>query len=136
MKLSLVIFLGMTDKGIFPGSRVSTNSDELYEHPVIEAHRNLINFKLNNESTVNTGDIIEQRSMYFGQNKKLAFEQIEIASKTIWPEPQLSLLKNLKPTFQKYFFTVVSLKIILDGTMVQKNDLFIKSLYRDFMFVD
>ena len=103
MKLSLVIFLGLTENGIFPGSRVSTNSDELYEHPVIEAHRNLINFKLNTKSTSSTGDIIEQRSMYFGLNKKLALEQIKIASKNIWPEPKLSLLKKFETNIPNVF---------------------------------
>lgn len=103
IKLSLVIFLGLTDNGVFPGSRVSTKSDDLYEHPVIEAHRNLINFKLNNEDTASTGDIIEQRTMYFGQNKKLALEQIETASKNTWPLPKLSLLKNFETNIPEVF---------------------------------
>jgi hypothetical protein len=98
-----VIFLGLTNNGIFPGSRVSTDSDDLYEHPVIEAHRNLINFKLNNESANSSGDIIEQRSMYFGQNKKLALEQIEAASEKIWPEPHLSLLKKFETNIPELF---------------------------------
>lgn len=103
IKLSLVIFLGLTNDGIFPGSRVSTKIDNLYEHPVIEAHRNLINSKLRDQNTRGTGDIIEQRVFYFAKNKKLALEQIAMASKQNWPELQLSLLKNIQTNIPEIF---------------------------------
>lgn len=103
IKLSLVIFLGLTDDGVFPGSRVSTDTDDLYEHPVIEAHRNFINFKLNSESIKCNGDVIEQRTMFFGKNRKLALRQIEAATKNIWPQPKLSLLKKFETNIPEVF---------------------------------
>lgn len=103
MKLTLVIFLGLTEDGIFPGSRVSTNFDDLYEHPVIEAHRNLINFKINHENSNSAGDIIEQRSMFFGKNKKIAINQIKKAIKKDWPNPSIFLLKKFETNIHEVF---------------------------------
>jgi hypothetical protein len=101
--LSIVIFLGITDQGIFPGSRVSTIADELYEHPIIEAHRNLINFQLNQESQNAPHDIIEQRTYYFGSNKDIAFNQIKKAHKQDWPQPEILLLKKFDTNIPSVF---------------------------------
>ena len=94
LTLSIVIFLGMTENGIFPGSRVSTLKDELYEHPIIEAHRNLINFKIFEKENHELRDIIEKQAMFFGQNKAIALSQIDTSYKLNWPTPELLLLKE------------------------------------------
>lgn len=96
INLSLVIFLGITENGVFPGSRVSTEQDELYEHPVIEAHRNLINFKLHQNNPKECRDIIEKRTMFFGDNKKIALAQINNAVLDNWPRLELHLLKRFE----------------------------------------
>lgn len=103
MNLSLVIFLGLTEDGIFPGSRVSTDQDDLYEHPIIEAHRNLINFKLHKIKPMQKMDIIEQRTMHFGNNKTNALSQIEKAIRIDWPKIELQILRKYETNIPDLF---------------------------------
>lgn len=103
LNLSLVIFLGMTENGIFPGSRVSTELDDLNEHPVIEAHRNLINFKLDQKNPKDSNDIIEKRTMFFGDHKDIALEQIAKSTLIDWPKPELHLLKKFDTNISELF---------------------------------
>ena len=92
--LQIVIFLGCSKNGIFPGSRVSTQSDDLFEHPVIEAHRNFTNFNIHMNKSFDFIDIIQERAVYFGSNQNGALEQIKNAHKNDWPSPSIGLLKN------------------------------------------
>ena len=103
MNLSLSIFLGFTEHGIFPGSRVSTINDDLFEHPVIEAHRNFLNSKLKSVSTIQSIDIIHKRLMYFSNHQQEALSQIRNAKRTSWPNPELCLLKNLETNIPGVF---------------------------------
>lgn len=103
MNLSIVIFIGCNENGVFPGSRVSTSSDDLYQHPVIEAHRNLSNVLLDQKNPQVPQDIIQARTLFFGRNKKLALEQVSKAYKTDWPEPELHLLKKFNSHSDEVF---------------------------------
>lgn len=103
IKLYLIIFLGCNNNGIFPGSRVTSLRDDLFEHPVIEAHRNFINYEMNSSELIDHRDIIQKRIIFFGKNKALAFKQIDEANKENWPTPEIRLLKNF-PTEHPQLF--------------------------------
>lgn len=98
LNLQLVIFLGCKDEGIYPGSRVSTSHDNLLDHPIIEAHRNLTNAELNKSENKTFNDIIEQRTHYFATNKLHALKQMAESIKTDWPQPEIALLKRFDNT--------------------------------------
>lgn len=103
LKLSIVIFLGCAQGGIFPGSRVSTKADDLYQHPVIEAHRNLSNALLDKTQTFICRDIIQERTMFFAKNKEMALSQIACANQTDWPAPEIGLLRKLDTKSSQVF---------------------------------
>lgn len=103
--LHFVVFLGFTDDGIFSGSRVSTINDEIWEHPVIEAYRNLKNFLLYQKSNFELKDIIQQRSIFFAQNKDLALDQINKTHLIQWPQPEICLLRNYQTELPEIFLT-------------------------------
>lgn len=94
MELCIVIFLGCTDNGIFPGSRVSMPNDNLLEHPVIEAHRNYTNSVIHQISPLDLKDIIQERTIFFSSNKKIALDQIKESIKSDWPTPKIYLLQK------------------------------------------
>jgi len=97
-----MIFLGCKDNGIYPGSRVSRSTDDLYSHPIIEAQRNYSNTQLN-KVALPDDDIIKKRTFYFANNKKQAFEQIHKANNDHCPEPKLRLLEELGTNITEVF---------------------------------
>lgn len=105
LNLHLVIFLGFTDEGVFPGSRVSTIDDNLYEHPVIEASRNYENYLLNKKTNIDSDNIIKERVIFFGENKQIALKQVNQATKTDWPQPKIRLLKDYDTGHPEIFLT-------------------------------
>lgn len=91
-RYKFVVFLGENKNGIFAGSRVSTYSDsDIWEHAVIEAYRNLENFKLFEQNGTSdfyeSLDIIGRRARYFGSHSAEAWEQIAAAQKELWKQP-------------------------------------------------
>lgn len=71
--LCLYIVLGETEKGVFPGSRVTVNSDDNpFEHAVVESWRH---FKIYTHR-VESKSTFYNRISYFGENKSEAFKQI------------------------------------------------------------
>lgn len=99
-RLKLIIFLGFTNDGIFPGSRVTMSGDEYgnWDHAILEAYRCLKNFKLSNKTNLFPEDLIARRANYFGEHKKIALSQIEISQNRneSWSQPRISLLKEYK----------------------------------------
>lgn len=96
-----VIFLGEMKNGIFAGSRVSTFQDSnIWEHALIEAYRNLENFKLfqNNGTSefYERLDIIGKRSRYFGSHSTEAWKQINAAEKELWKQPVAEISKFIE----------------------------------------
>lgn len=95
-RYNFVVFLGECRGGIFAGSRVSSfEDDEIWEHSVIEAYRNLENFKLfelngTAESYENL-DIIGKRSRFFGSHADEAWRQINAAQKELWTQPVVEI---------------------------------------------
>lgn len=103
LNLSIVIFLGIFENGIYPGSRVSTTTDDLYQHPIIEAHRNLSNALLDRKNPRPALDIIQERTLFFASHKDLALAQVNKAAKTNWPAPELLLLIELPTESDEVF---------------------------------
>lgn len=101
-ELTILVFLGLSGNGIFPGSRVSTKKDNLTQHPVIEAHRNLTNAQLHTSEN-KLEDIIQERTIYFAHHKEEAFRQIQKADKDTWPSPEISLLKKYETGNKEIF---------------------------------
>lgn len=94
LNLTIVIFLGCSEDGIFAGSRVSSKGDALYQHPVIEAHRNYSNAKIHKIKQLVLEDIIQERTIFFSSNKKCALEQVGAADTIQWPTPMIHLLER------------------------------------------
>ncbi len=95
------VFLGVTENGIFAGSRVALKEDELWEHALIEAYRNYSNYLISANEQPNVSlsseiqkSIVAQRVFYFGSNKNEAIKQIKNATKKDWPIPQLDFIKE------------------------------------------
>lgn len=102
--LQLGIVLGLTNKGIFAGSRVTSPSDDPWEHAAIEANRNfqlfsqLINI---DESEIQSLTWFQRRILYFGKNRDSALKQIPSVSsiklQDKWPMPLVVFQKNISP---------------------------------------
>jgi hypothetical protein len=100
--LKIGIVLGIKGDGIFPGSRVASEREDVWEHGLLEAHRHYRMYKDKHEHYFGN-DIIYKRINYFGTNKESALSQIEQASKVNWGTPKLRLLKNYKIDDGDYF---------------------------------
>lgn len=94
LNLSFVVFLGCFTDGIYAGSRVSTESEDLFSHPIIEGNRNFHNFQIYKKEPFELKDIIEKRAYFFAENKKSAFDQIKLATNENWAIPQILLLEE------------------------------------------
>lgn len=94
--LAFLVFLGLHENGVFAGSRVSTENDELLEHAVIEASRNLKNAHYFEKypNKINKNSFFDTRLVYFSKNKNEAFKQISAALNPSWPTPKILLLRE------------------------------------------
>lgn len=93
------VLLGLTEQGVFAGSRVTSPEDDLWTHAAIEAWRNHNNFYLAHLSHPNPlgSDWLEKRVLYFGKNKREALRQIGQAKKSSWPPLQFDISKGIEP---------------------------------------
>ncbi len=103
LELSFVVFLGCTKDGVFAGSRVSTESDDLFLHPIIEASRNLSNFLIFKKEPFVLKDIIEKRGYYFAENKDIGLKQISAAQNALWNSPEVLLLEEFDTNHSQVF---------------------------------
>jgi hypothetical protein len=111
LNLKFVVFLGYKNNGVFPGSRVSTEFDDLYEHSVIEASRNLNNQKfLQIDSESSDLDIIEKRMFYFSQNKTVALNIINESKNFDWPKPEIEMLEGYDTQIENVYLFRALLK--------------------------
>lgn len=102
--LQFGIILGFTDEGVFAGSRVTSPSDDPWEHAAIEVSRNLHLFShLNSidESEIQSLTWFQRRILYFGKNRASALKQIpsisSVKPQTKWPMPVVVFQKNTSP---------------------------------------
>ncbi len=91
--LHIGIFLGLKKNGIFPGSRVSFTTDDVWEHGAIEAFRHYNLFKLVFHDA-NPQNVIEQRVKYYSENAEEAIKQIPRTVDINWPTARLRLKKR------------------------------------------
>ena len=99
------IFLGETEKGVFVGSRANLLKENIWEHEIVEAFRNLENFSRSEKGLleVDSSNIYANRVLFFGRNKKVAFSQIASCKKKDWPSPQILVHKEV-PLPESGFF--------------------------------
>lgn len=91
--LKIGITIGLKDGGAFPGSRVASACEDVWEHGLLEAHRHYKIFKNKSKSDSYFGkDIIYKRINFFGTHAQEAINQITFKKKKRWPIPQLRLL--------------------------------------------
>jgi hypothetical protein len=120
-KITFSVFLGIKGDGVFPGSRVTVDSDESWEHGVIEAVRNLKNFELglgaggdgnSSEGVGRSGDgngngesesIIGRRILYFGKNLGVAEKQVYSATRGDWPRPVMRVHREVATGIPELF---------------------------------
>ena len=100
-----LVFLGFKNNGIFAGSRVSSSKDNLIEHAIIEAHRNLKNaeFYKNNPDKIDMNSPIVARLIYFSNNKITALNQINQSTIANWPQPKVALLKDFSTNLESVY---------------------------------
>jgi hypothetical protein len=89
------VTVGIKEKGVFPGSRVASLNEDIFEHGLLEAYRHLKIFE-NSLKNQDYEDIVSKRINFFGSNKEIALHQIfQSQKKAKWPIPKLRILKNI-----------------------------------------
>ncbi|MBF0365301.1 MAG: hypothetical protein HQK50_06995 [Oligoflexia bacterium] len=103
------VCLGIKGNGIFPGSRVSFVEDNLWVHPLVEAYRHLDIFnKRDKDRALADFDFIDQRIIYFGENKEHALNTISTCKRTDWPKITYKLTKEYPTNKQYYLWRVLA----------------------------
>lgn len=92
--LKLGVFLGVKDDGVFPGSRVIVEGDDLWTHSITEGFRHLQLYK-DCKISISEMDIIDLRINYFGRNKEKVFEIIKKSQDVTWRSPELMLCSKV-----------------------------------------
>ena len=87
------VVIGLNHNGAFPGSRVTTAQDELWEHSLLEAWRHQLIFK-NELENKKINNLFEKRIKYFGDNKEVALRQSRQFEAIDLPMPKLKILEN------------------------------------------
>jgi hypothetical protein len=98
-RLVIGILLGFTEQGVFAGSRVTSEIDDLWTHAAIEVWRNHNNFEVSysqNKAVENLG-WLERRVTYFGKNRDEAMRQINLATKGDLPVAEIHLNLGIEP---------------------------------------
>lgn len=88
------VAIGIKDNGIFPGSRVTTESDEPWEHCLLEAwrHKIIFNNELRNTQPVN---IFDKRIQRFGLDGLEIVKKLIEAQPVIFPVAKIRLLEEV-----------------------------------------
>lgn len=91
------VFIGETPSGVFAGSRVNLDNDAAWEHEIVEAHRNYTNYCLikNGHLKVPSNNWFLNRVLFFGDNGRVAHEQINGSTNRMWPAPEVLFLSNI-----------------------------------------
>lgn len=96
LDLSLCVLLGLTEDGVFPGSRVDISSDLCWSHAALEAWRH---FHISlDERSRNRKNFPFNRIHCFANNKSAALSQIPESDSTnrVWPIPRVLTLKKVR----------------------------------------
>lgn len=105
------VVLGISNNGIFAGSRVCTMSESPWEHAAIESFRNYKNFQNKTNIQDNSdADFLKKRIHFFGNNLNSALTQIKNATKNEWPALELQLDIELPTNFDHLYLHRTLLK--------------------------
>lgn len=96
VKLDFGVTLGFLGDGVFAGSRVASFKDDLWTHGIVEAYRNLENFKLGVKAVNSKNEWYMDRLNYFGNNSRAALAQIPGPKPETWPIPIVQILEEAK----------------------------------------
>ena len=99
-KLHFGVLLGLKDDGVFPGSRVAMNPDDIWDHAAVEAWRH---HQLTRVNSSQPQDIIQKRAHYFSTRSSEALRVIDGAKIQTWPRAELRFLGEV-PLNKKSFF--------------------------------
>ena len=99
--LQIGIILGEKNKGIFPGSQVTSLHDDPWQHAFLEAWRHYHLSK--NRRVFNKPDILTERIRYFACHQQKAINQIKCASINDWPIPNIKLQEPYHDDERRYF---------------------------------
>lgn len=99
VEFQLLVFIGIRDGGVFPGSRVCTMGENPFEHAIVEAFRHL---KINEQDNDKT-NFPYNRINYFAKNKDVALAQVDRAKKSVWPKFSLKLIKEYDTKIEGLF---------------------------------
>jgi hypothetical protein len=87
--------LAIRGAGVFAGSRVTLAGQDIWTHGLVEAHRNLSNFKILSAESLKEDDWFMRRVTYFGMNAQRAWDTIAKTKKTDWPAPRLEIFSSV-----------------------------------------
>lgn len=91
-RCQLGIVVGLSDTGIFPGSRVCSLSEDPWEHAMLEAWRHYVIAKKGSEQQ----DLVYGRIQYFASHRREGLEQVPPPNPTPWPSPKILLDHGIK----------------------------------------
>ena len=97
-KATLLIVLGFTKEGVFPGSRIVFGKNHNFQHALLEAWRHL---KIVRQNEINSSDLIDQRILFFSKNRKVVEDLFEKRSLLFGNEnkPLKPKIKFMKQVF-------------------------------------
>lgn len=104
LTLDFAVVLGITEQGIFPGSRVSSPQDDLWSHGIVEAVRHWGIAQDLQQKDSAKHNLIDRRILHFSKEKDQALSQIRKAINKQWPIPSLKFVKEYKTSSSVYLW--------------------------------
>jgi hypothetical protein len=97
MRLKFGAVIGVKGPGVFAGSRVCSESEDLWEHAIVESWRGLQNHITSDRTRFAElrNNVAFLRTEFFAKNGDCALEQIKGATKSEWPTPKILLQKEI-----------------------------------------
>ncbi len=105
-KITVGQTMGLTEFGIFPGSSAQFSHGQVWQHALLESYRHFLGVKNNPDFSTFPGNKV----LFFARNKQIALDQINKATKEIWPTPEIILHQNQSFASDSYFLarTIIS----------------------------
>lgn len=99
LKFDFGVSLAIKNKAVFAGSRTGFAGEDLWEHSLIEAHRNYCNFIYGHQNN----NIICKRITYFANHPEEALKAIPQENSKKFPDPELLLFKEFETNLPGLF---------------------------------
>lgn len=98
-KITVGQTMGLTEFGIFPGSSAQFNNGQVWQHALLESYRHFLGVQNNPDFSTFPGNKV----LFFANNKQIALNQINKATKEIWPVPEIILHQHQSFESDSYF---------------------------------